>query len=106
MRIAMLALGVLLAQPAAAQPDFTIAVREASAAVVNLSATFRPVLPDLPLAGEDSAGSRDPLRRYFDDAPDQHSLGAGFVIDPAGYILTNAHLVANGEEITVRLPDR
>src|SRR5882724_12779441 len=32
------------------------------------------------------------------------SLGSGFVIDPAGYILTNNHVVENAEEIVVKLP--
>src|SRR5437762_5734201 len=32
------------------------------------------------------------------------SLGSGFVIDPAGYILTNNHVVENAEEIIVKLP--
>lgn len=35
------------------------------------------------------------------------SLGSGFLIDPEGYILTNAHvLVADGQGIHVRLADR
>jgi serine protease Do len=34
------------------------------------------------------------------------SLGSGFVIDPAGYIITSAHLVADRPEISVRLADR
>lgn len=33
----------------------------------------------------------------------QHSLGSGFVIDTAGYILTNAHVVAKADKIRVRL---
>jgi len=28
------------------------------------------------------------------------------VIDPSGYLVTNAHLVADGQEIVVRLADR
>jgi serine protease Do len=33
-------------------------------------------------------------------------LGSGFIISPDGYILTNAHVVANGDEVWVRLTDR
>ena len=33
------------------------------------------------------------------------SLGSGFVIDPSGYIVTNNHVIAGAEEITVRLHD-
>ena len=31
------------------------------------------------------------------------SLGSGFIIDPAGYIVTNNHVIEGAEEITVRL---
>ncbi len=33
------------------------------------------------------------------------SLGSGFVIDPAGYIVTNNHVIADADEITVILHD-
>jgi len=33
------------------------------------------------------------------------SLGSGFIIDPAGYIVTNNHVVAGADEVTVRLYD-
>jgi len=31
------------------------------------------------------------------------SLGSGFVIDPSGLIVTNNHVIANAEQITVTL---
>jgi serine protease Do len=34
----------------------------------------------------------------------QRSVGSGFVIDPDGYIITNAHVVANAQRIQVLLP--
>jgi len=33
------------------------------------------------------------------------SLGSGFIIDPSGYIVTNNHVIADADEITVRLQD-
>jgi serine protease Do len=53
------------------------------------------------------------LRRFFDDflgqAPERSykrmGLGSGVIIDPEGYILTNAHVVGEGDKITVILPD-
>src|SRR6516225_3204128 len=33
------------------------------------------------------------------------SLGSGFIIDPAGYVVTNNHVIADADEITVRLHD-
>ncbi len=34
------------------------------------------------------------------------SLGSGFIISEDGYILTNNHVVADADEIMVRMPDR
>lgn len=54
------------------------------------------------------------FRRFFDertprDRPQQRrrsALGSGFVIDNAGHIVTNNHVVANASEIRVVLGDR
>jgi serine protease Do len=111
MRIVVLAFFLLAVGPASAQgPDFTALVRDAGAAVVNLTGGLQPVLPDVPLADEDvedPALLRDFLRRYFGPSPEVRSLGSGFVIDAVGgYVITNAHLVGDGRDIVVRLADR
>ena len=31
------------------------------------------------------------------------SLGSGFIVDPAGYVVTNNHVIAEADEITVIL---
>ena len=33
------------------------------------------------------------------------ALGSGFVIDPTGYVVTNNHVVANAEKVTVTFQD-
>jgi serine protease Do len=48
--------------------------------------------------GEKGPGPRSPLRPF--------GLGSGFVISADGYIVTNAHVVENAEEISVRFTDK
>ncbi|MEM6917074.1 MAG: Do family serine endopeptidase, partial [Verrucomicrobiota bacterium] len=47
------------------------------------------------------------LERYREEAPQrqQQGLGSGVVISPNGYILTNNHVVADADEVTVTLPE-
>ena len=50
------------------------------------------------------------LRKFFKEMPrqprhGQGGLGSGVVIDPSGLILTNNHVVRDGQNITVRLHD-
>ncbi|MCF7805937.1 MAG: DegQ family serine endoprotease [Candidatus Marinimicrobia bacterium] len=49
-----------------------------------------------------------PMRQFFDDFFEQRDmrntvLGSGVIVKENGYILTNNHVVARGEEITVKL---
>lgn len=81
------------------------AVRTVGPAVVNISAEYTETRHPL--------GFSDPLfdeffRDFFEGIPDQkrNSLGSGVIIDGKnGYVLTNAHVVARGETITVTLMD-
>jgi serine protease Do len=81
--------------------------------VVNISTSQtlrrRPAAnaPATPQAPEGS-----PLDDFFKDFMDRgnrprrvQSLGSGFVIDPAGYIVTNNHVIDGADEITVILND-
>lgn len=84
-------------------PDFTPLVKQSASAVVNISVTReRPavVLDGLP----------EGLQRFFPVPPDagseQTGVGSGFVIEPDGYILTNAHVVDGAREINVKFSDK
>lgn len=93
-------------------PDFTSLIEAHGPAVVNISTTqtinARSRRGDMPLPQED-----DPLfdffRRFMPQQPRNYqaqSLGSGFIISSDGTILTNAHVVADADEVTVRLTDK
>ncbi len=46
-----------------------------------------------------------PREEPREEPGEQRSTGSGFVVDPAGLIVTNAHVVAGAEQIQVRLSD-
>ncbi|WP_443218104.1 DegQ family serine endoprotease [Pseudomonas sp. MIL19] len=111
----------LLAQ--ASLPDFTELVEQASPAVVNIST--RQKMPDRPVAGAgqlnvpDLEGLPPMFREFFERNIPQmprtpgggrqreaQSLGSGFIISADGYVLTNNHVIADADEIIVRLADR
>ncbi len=54
-------------------------------------------------------GQDDIWERFFGEIPEQEqkqqSLGSGFIVDKAGYILTNNHVVAKADDIKVTLSD-
>jgi serine protease Do len=119
---AMLLMGqALVAQ--ASLPDFTELVEQASPAVVNIST--RQKMPDRAVAGSgqlnvpDLEGLPPMFREFFERnipqvprAPgggrqrEAQSLGSGFIISADGYVLTNNHVIADADEIIVRLSDR
>jgi serine protease Do len=101
---------------AARLPDFTALVKSQGPAVVNVLTTraarpgggpgglspddplyefFRRFMPDLPEGGPPGQG----------DGPGGQGVGSGFIISPDGYILTNAHVVAGSNDVTVRMAD-
>ena len=90
--------------------SFTALAKKAGPAVVNIR-TEKKTEPR-PRRGvpESPFGNNDPFREFFERfygegnrAPNQRSLGSGFLIDPDGYIVTNNHVVEGADAIRVKL---
>ncbi|MEK0082024.1 DegQ family serine endoprotease [Benzoatithermus flavus] len=116
------ALGLLLlgdatgvwAQQKAPAEGFADIVAKVAPAVVNVSTrkevSAQSDQPDVPMP-QFPPGS--PFEEFFKDFFDRDrqreqqaprrsfSLGSGFVIDPSGYVVTNNHVIAEADEITV-----
>lgn len=100
-------------------PDFTILVEEHSKAVINISTTqndkFAKKSPHN-YGGEKGEILDDFMRRFLDEPRNElpnlpsdretSSLGSGFIISKDGYIITNHHVIAEADEIIVKLNDR
>ncbi|HEU4626751.1 MAG TPA: DegQ family serine endoprotease [Steroidobacteraceae bacterium] len=106
------------AQPsttAQALPDFTGLVKQYGAAVVNVVSTreLKPAGPQI--------SPEDPFYEFFrrfgipvpgapgGSAPQpriERGEGSGFIVSSDGYVLTNAHVVNDSTDVTVKLTDR
>ncbi len=94
---------------AAAGPDFTRVAEQTTGAVTNIASLQRVQRSASPF-------SNDPFFQYFFGDADEmfgsrnryeSSLGSGVVISSDGYVLTNSHVVGEGEvEVTVGLADK
>ncbi len=91
-------------------PDFSELVAQSGPSVVNISVVEKP---------EKDNGGDDPLSQFFKHQmpnghgqgqapamPPARGIGSGFIISSDGYILTNAHVVADAATVTVKLTDR
>ncbi|MBS4037989.1 MAG: trypsin-like peptidase domain-containing protein [Hydrogenophaga sp.] len=80
--------------------SFREAAKLASPAVVSINTSKAPT---------DNPHANDPWFRFFfgDQAPSQpqSGLGSGVIVSPAGYILTNNHVIEEADEIQVILND-
>jgi periplasmic serine protease, Do/DeqQ family len=102
---------------AAALPDFSSLVEQYGAAVVNVE-----VVQKVRQTRGPGGSSDDPLLDFFrrfgipppggggpggeGDGMPERGAGSGFIVSDDGYILTNAHVVMDADEVTVRLSDR
>ena len=98
-------------------PDFKSLMKAAGPAVVNVISTRKAQTAAAGGGAGNAAnqgGAQDPMteffRRFMPDMPERgqaprQGLGSGFIISEDGYILTNAHVVAEFDDVNVRLAD-
>ncbi|TNF62271.1 MAG: PDZ domain-containing protein [Burkholderiales bacterium] len=86
--------------PEGGMPSFRTAAQAASAAVVSINTSK---------ASAPNPHSADPWFRFFfgeqGPAQPQTGLGSGVIVSPAGYILTNNHVIEEADAIEVVLND-
>lgn len=87
---------VTVVEARGAAPVLADLVEDLSPAVVNISSSQR-------VNGAGATGELAPLARKFNRKA--VSLGSGFVIDAAGIVVTNNHVIDNADDITVTLND-
>ena len=85
-------------------------------AVVNVSVIKKMTTYSLDIGPQAKGGAPQDLFRFrdfleqFDLAPKKRrvpvSAGTGFIIDPKGYLVTNAHVVEGADEVIVTLADQ
>lgn len=100
----MLAISSVVAQPANQPRSFAEIAKRVEPAVVSIdtkSNATQPVARATP-----APGTSDDIMEFFRRQMQQrpvYAVGSGFIVDKAGYIITNEHVVDDASRITIKL---
>lgn len=92
------------AEPSVKQAGFAELVTKVKPAVVNISSSQMVAQVDEPDMKDLPPGFQKFFQHRSKRRPG-HALGSGFIVDPAGYIVTNNHVVDGASQITVTTND-
>ncbi len=96
-------------------PDFAEIAAQQGAAVVNISVSGSAPSGLSGFPGFPQVDPNDPFYEFFRrfQVPGQpqgrtptHGMGSGFIVSSDGVIITNAHVIADAEEVIVKLTDK
>lgn len=101
------------ASPTGGAPDFTAPAQAAIPTVVHIKTktNAKQINNNLPRSQKNPFGDLfddDMFNQYFNNnyIPEQRASGSGVIISDDGYIVTNNHVVADADEITVTLNNK
>jgi serine protease Do len=99
--VLVLAPGASAAQTGAKSPQPSKVLADYSAAMENLARSASPAVVQIVVQTLAPLGSGDSQRAGF--VSEQEATGSGVIVDPDGYIVTNAHVVRNARRIDVKI---
>jgi serine protease Do len=88
----------VLGQAPSSAPSPQLLGQDFSTAVRRVAEAVKPAVVQI-------TTSQEPVGSFNQPIPQQTGVGSGVIYDQAGYILTNNHVVAGAQSLTVALPD-
>ena len=100
--VLLLASGADAAQTGAKSPPPSKSLADYSTAMEALAQSASPAMVQILVQPLAPLGNGDSQRAGF--VSEREAAGSGVIVDPDGYIVTNAHVVRNARRIDVNIP--